>query len=68
MENELLFLPQKELLERKLAMLQCESGDSDSEDGMKEIGMKNTHGNDKFWYRSIWVLGKCDLYSMCKRI
>ena len=63
-----MFLPQKELLERKLAMLQCESGDSDSEDGMKETGMKNMHGNDKLWHRSIWVLGKCDLYSMCKRI
>uniref|UniRef100_A0A8V0X370 Dynein axonemal heavy chain 5 n=1 Tax=Gallus gallus TaxID=9031 RepID=A0A8V0X370_CHICK len=36
-------ISKKELLERKLAMLQCESGDSDSEDGMKETGMKNMH-------------------------
>lgn len=34
-------------------MLHCESGDSDSEDGMKETGMKNMHGNDKLWHYSI---------------
>ncbi|OXB65197.1 hypothetical protein ASZ78_004954 [Callipepla squamata] len=36
-------ISKKELLERKLAMLQRESGDSDSEDGMKEAGMKKMH-------------------------
>lgn len=41
------FVPQKKMLERKVAVLQRESGDSDSDDGMKEIGIKNMHGNDK---------------------
>lgn len=41
------FFPQKKMLERKVAVLQCESRDSDSDDGMKEIGMRNMHGNDK---------------------
>lgn len=47
MENEILFLPQKKMLERKVAVLRCESRDSDSDDGMKETGKKNIHGNDK---------------------
>ncbi|XP_047906156.2 dynein axonemal heavy chain 5 isoform X2 [Anser cygnoides] len=36
-------ISKKKMLERKVAVLQCESGDSDSDDGMKEIGMKNMH-------------------------
>lgn len=46
-ENEILFLPQKKMLERKVSMLRCESRDSDSDDGMKETGKKNIPGNDK---------------------
>lgn len=65
MENEILFLPQKKMLERKVAVLRCESRDSDSDDGMKETGKKNIHGNDKLWHHSIWMLGNCDLYSTC---
>lgn len=46
-ENEILFLPQKKTLERKVSVLRCESRDSDSDDGMKETGKKNIPGNDK---------------------
>lgn len=35
------------MLEKKAAVLRCESRDSDSDDGMKETGKKNIHGNDK---------------------
>lgn len=45
-ENEILFLPQKKMLEGKAAVLRCESGDSDSDDGMKVTQKKNVHGND----------------------
>ncbi|XP_051632386.1 dynein axonemal heavy chain 5-like, partial [Manacus candei] len=37
----------KKMLERKVAVLRCESRDSDSDDGMKETGKKHIHGNDK---------------------
>lgn len=67
-ENEIVCLPQKKMLERQVAVSQCESTDSDSDDGMKETGKKNIHGNDKLWHRSIWMLGKCDLYGMYYRI
>ncbi|XP_027537381.1 dynein heavy chain 5, axonemal isoform X7 [Neopelma chrysocephalum] len=33
----------KKMLERKVAVLQCESRDSDSDDGMKETGKKTIH-------------------------
>ncbi|NXL61516.1 DYH5 protein, partial [Chordeiles acutipennis] len=36
-------ISKKKLLERKVVVLQCESRDSDSDDGMKETGKKNIH-------------------------
>nr|XP_013808177.1 PREDICTED: dynein heavy chain 5, axonemal isoform X2 [Apteryx mantelli mantelli] len=38
-------ISKKKMLERKVADLQCESRDSDSDDGVEETGMKNVHGN-----------------------
>lgn len=43
--HEILFLPQKKMIEKKVALLRCESRDSDSDGGMKESGKKNIHGN-----------------------
>lgn len=36
---------QKKMLERKIAALRRNSRDSDSDDGMRETGTKNAHGN-----------------------
>nr|XP_009683066.1 PREDICTED: dynein heavy chain 5, axonemal [Struthio camelus australis] len=36
-------ISKKKMLERKAAVLQCESGDGDSDDGVKETGVKNIH-------------------------
>ncbi|PKU48615.1 dynein heavy chain axonemal [Limosa lapponica baueri] len=38
-------ISEKKMLEKKVAVLRCESRDSDSDDTMKETGKKNIHGN-----------------------